>query len=113
MIYYNDHFYSEFEEILEERLEDGVEITEDNAIIEYQDCDLEPVFVFDVHRIVEIFTEERDDEDGNQYDKIVELLKKHCDSERINMCMPKLWYPSGPWLQFDLRQLIDKEVDNG
>lgn len=108
MIVVNDSaWYEDFEECLENKLDDFDNLDEDDFVIEYQDAVEEPCIKWDVEDIVLLMMEERDTEDGDCYQRVVDLVKKHTDVDAIRREMPTLWYPKLPYKTFDLKQLDD------
>lgn len=107
MIYYNEKFYEDFEEILEELkdYEDKKLDSPEEYIIHYQECRLEKLFKFDIDEIVINATYDRASENGDELDKAIELIRNNCNEEAINGGMPELWYPIGREIRFDLSVL--------
>ena len=108
MILINDSaWYEDFEECLENKLDDFDNLDEDDFVIEYQDAVEEPCIKWDVEDIVLLMMKERDTEDGDYCHRVVDLVKKHTDLDAIRREMPTLWYPKLPYKTFDLKQLDD------
>lgn len=94
MILYEDRYFEDFEEVVEYIIGDK-DYKGENIEIKYFFCKLEPLVDFSIENIVEILTEERDDEDGDASEKLLHILRKYADEEKIREEMPKLWYPYG------------------
>ena len=75
-----------------------------------EDCDLEPIGVLSVDLLTELLMdkwEDRQSEDGLEYDKIEKVIKENIDFDKINELLPKLYYPNGKEITFTYEQLME------
>ncbi|NGM63541.1 hypothetical protein G5B30_16650 [Sphingobacterium sp. SGG-5] len=119
MILVNDSaWYEDFDECLENKLSDFDTLDEEDFVIEYQECKKEPCIDWSIEDIVENMMYERDTEDGDYYQRVVDLIKRYTDVNAIRREMPELYYPKMPYKVFDLKELDQykefiKEQDGG
>ena len=108
MYYYNENFYSEVEEIIEDL---DLDCMDENETLKVENCDLEPIITLTAKLIVdslENHLEERHSENCAEieYNRIVAVLKQNIDFDKINSELPKLWYPNNTFETFSKAQLL-------
>jgi len=108
MYYYNENFYSEVEEIIEDLDLDGMA---ENGTIKVENCTLEPIIELSANLIAESLyndLEERHSEDRSEEElkQIIEVLKQNIDFEKLNSELPKLWYPNNTFETYSKTQLL-------
>jgi hypothetical protein len=91
--FYEDKFYSDVEELMID-----LEIDEESieSMPDFYKCyksSFEPIFELDADWVLERIDEERQSEDGEELDKIQQLLKQ-IDFSKFNEQCPKLYYPT-------------------
>ena len=99
--FYNDKFYSSIEEYLidvyeehdDEELLKILNALSENYTLVVKESSLEPVFQLTPDWILDHIDEERYTEEGTEYDKIYNELKK-VDFTDFNSKVPKLYYES-------------------
>lgn len=102
----DDEFFSDFTEYMESRELDEINIPDDHSEMAIEG-ELQPMYKFDLDWIFDRLDEERDDENNNASDKLIELLKKNIDFEAINAGMPKLYYGTKKKFVITKQDLID------
>jgi len=97
--FYNDNFYSDLSE-LAQRFEDDDELKDfsDDEIFEIELSSEEPIIVLSAEWIANRVEDERlgdDGDDGDQIEKLIDVLNKHVDFEKVNSLIPKMFYTTG------------------
>ena len=86
MYYYNENFYNEVEEIIEDL---DLDEMDENSILKVENCDLEPIITLTAELIADSLEnnlEERHSENCAEieYNRIIAVLKKNIDFDKIN-----------------------------
>jgi hypothetical protein len=108
MYYYNEKYYNDLDEIVDEATElfnSELEIP-DNFVIEYEDCELRPIFQLNSRIMFNLLWEafiDNSSEDGNEWDNVEDLIKDNMNFDAINSVAPKLWWSNG------IKHIITKE----
>lgn len=107
MYYYNEIFYNEISEIIEDWDFDAIPETE---TLKVENCTQEPIITLTAEMIadcLENHLEERHSEDNAERElkKIIEVLKQNIHFETVNSKLPKLWYPNNTFTTFSMKQL--------
>ena len=110
MINYNDNYYDELSDIIEDI---DVESLKEGDVIKCGNCTLEPIITLTANMIVdslENHLEERHSEDNVQEElqQITNVLKENIDFDKINSLLPKLWYPNGKEIVFTYEQIMNE-----
>jgi hypothetical protein len=108
MYYYNDDFYSDIEEIIEDW--DLDEMKEDETI-RVENSNLEPIITLTADLIaesLEVHLDERHSElhAEREYKEIVKALNDNIDFDKVNSQLPKLFYPNNTFEVFTKAELI-------
>lgn len=109
----DDRFFDEIEDVIEHIVDvEGEELENfsDDYYIKVECCTYEPIFQLDSHRLYDMLAnafEDRSSEDGEEWDKVEDILKKHIDFEALNKAIPKLWFPNGRVEMYSKNQLIE------
>lgn len=94
--FYNNKFYYEVSELIDEIESDECEIHElpDDYKLECFKSELSPLVEFDAQWIAERIDEERfsDDNCDGEFTKIVKALNECIDFEKLNSMIPKMYY---------------------
>jgi hypothetical protein len=112
MINYDDRFFSDLSDLLED-LELDIDNLPKDYTIECEECTLEPIFKLDSDKMMdelEGLYGERMSEDGDEYDDIQKVFDENIDFDLINSKLPKLWYPNGKEIIFTYDDII-KELN--
>ncbi len=107
VFFWNDEFCYDLDKIFEYLEEEyGKDIPDDwsDTIIE---AELQPVFKISIDWIMDRINEERFDEEGKPWDKVVNVLNKYIDFDKINEEMPKLYYQTRKKVVITKQDLID------
>jgi hypothetical protein len=109
MYYYNENFYDEIREIIEDYDFDSFP---DDEILKVENCTLEPIITLTAELIadcLENHLEERHSEldAENELKQIIATLKRNIDFDKLNNDMPELWYPNGTFERFTKAELIE------
>ena len=105
-MYYNGNFYHELSDLVADLDLDEFEIGD---TITVEDCDLEPIAMLSAEILMnclESELEERYSENGDEYGKVLKVLKENIDFDKINSLLPKLWYPNGKEITFTYEELM-------
>jgi hypothetical protein len=109
MIFYNDRYYDELRDIIEDLELDELEIhelPEDYTLVAYE-TNLETIENIDADLIARGIDEDRFPEDNDRtYAQILKILNDNIDFEKINSLLPKLYYESGRKIIFTKADLI-------
>ena len=111
MYYYNENFYHDLEQLIDDLDFEKVEDLSDDFSITYRECDEEKLCTLSADLLAELirdYHEERfseEDSDGEYY-KILKNLSKNIDFDKINSEMPTLWYPSKRKVQFTKADIV-------
>ena len=108
MYYYNETFYNEISEIIEEW---DFEQVGESFTLKVENCDLEPIITLNAVLIADSLKsdlEERHSENCAEieYNRIVAVLKQNIDFDKINSELPKLWYPNNTFETYSKAQLL-------
>jgi len=106
-MYYNENFYHELSDLVADI---DLDMLKAGDTITVEDCDLEPIGVLSVDLLTELLMdkwEDRQSEDGLEYDKIEKVIKENIDFDKINELLPKLYYPNGKEITFTYEQLME------
>ena len=108
MYYFNDKFYNEVEEIIEDL---DLDCMDENATIKVENCDLEPIITLNANLIVDSLENHLEDRYSEyraetEYKRIVNVLKQNIDFDKINSELPKLWYPNNTFETYSKAQLL-------
>lgn len=108
MYYYNEKFYYEVEEIVDDL--DLDEMNEGDTIKVF-DCNEEPIHTFSADIIAELIRdsqEERYSEDDSEaeHEAIVKILSENIDFDKINSEIPTLWYPQKTFKLYSKAELL-------
>ena len=108
MYHYNDRFYNEISEIIEDW---DFEQVGESFTLKVENCDLEPIITLTADLIadsIENHLEERHSEDCAEieYNRIIAVLKQNIDFDKINSELPKLWYPNNTFETYSKAQLL-------
>lgn len=79
-------------------------------VIEYFECKLEPFVTLDVDNLTEYivdYNEDRQSDEGDEYEKIKNAISQCVDFEKLNSIMPKLYYPFGEQKTLNKEQIIE------
>lgn len=109
MYYYNENFYYQIADIIEDLDLDAMTETE---ILKVENCTEEPIITLSARLIadsLESNLEERHSENNadGELEKIIKVLNNNIDFNKINSELPKLWYPNNTFETFTKKQLID------
>ena len=106
-MYYNENFYHELSDLVAdidfEEMKPGDTIT-------VEACDLDPIGKLDAESLTEWIMdqwEDRQSEDGYEYEKLEKVLRENIDFEKLNAAMPKLYYPNGKETIHTYEQLLE------
>lgn len=99
MYYYNENFYHDLEQLIDDLDFEKVEELADDFSITYIECDEEKLCTLSADLLAELIRDSHDerfseDDSDGEFDKIVKILSENIDFEKINSEIPKLWYPS-------------------
>jgi hypothetical protein len=106
-MYYNENFYDELSDLVADL---DLEMFKEGDTITVEDCDLEPIGKLEPEQLTEWIMdqwEERQSEDGFEYDKVEKVIKENIDFDKINSLLPKLWYPNGKEITFTYEQIME------
>ena len=107
MINYNDNFYNELSDLVEDI---DLEAMKSGDTVTVEDCDLEPIMTLTADNLLdctESIWEERTSENGDEYESMLEAFKYNIEFEKLNAAMPKLWYPNGKEIIYTYEQLLE------
>lgn len=113
MYYYNEIFYNELDDLIDDLdFENHPDELSDDFEIVYQECELQPIFKLDVEKIAEILTdcfEDRFSEDnlGNENELLRKALKQSVDFEKLNSLLPEFWYPKREILKLTKSEIME------
>jgi len=110
MYYYNEKFYHDLEQLIDDLDFEKVEDLSEDFSITYKECDLEPIIELSAEKLTQLIydsEEERFSEDNTveEFDDIQKLLSD-IDFEKINSKIPKLWYPSKRKIQLTKADIV-------
>lgn len=102
----NDNFYTDILELSEDlfKTEQEIHDLDSEYKITCYKADLEPIIELDSDWIIERVEEDRWTMEGDEIDKVIKLLNKYCDFDKINKEIPKLYYE-----QYDEDFIITKQ----
>jgi len=108
MYYYNEKFYNEVEEIIEDL---DLDEMDEGETIKIYDCIEEPIYTISAEKIAEMYVEideERHSEDNfeAEHNAIVKVLSENIDFDKINAEMPTLWYSKKTFKLYSKMHLI-------
>lgn len=108
---YNDNFYSDISDLIDEMESDGIDINElpeDYKIVCFN-TETQPIEQFDAGWILERMDEERwpEDDDGRFYEKVRKIFNECIDFEKLNSMMPELHYPASSKFFITKNDLIE------
>ena len=114
MYYYNENFYDEINQIITDWALCGIN---DDEIIKVENCTLEPIITLTAELIAESLEDEleerfSEDNDEDEFKRIIAALKNNIDFDKLNSKMPKLWYPNGTFESFTKAELIKIKKNN-
>lgn len=104
-----DTFYSEVEDYIEDQQhdEESVHALPDDWKCAVFECELAPMVKLSPEWISERIDEDMITEDGENIDRLEDILKKYIDFEKVNSMIPKVWMPKGPQSWLTKTHLID------
>lgn len=90
--FYNDKFYEDIPDFMEdlEIDEETIEQCRDSYVVKLGE--LQPILKLDSEWIIDRIDEERFTENGDEIEKLEDILKKYIDFDKVNSMIPKLWY---------------------
>jgi len=110
-IFFNDQFYSDFNDLCEhnEWDKDEIESFPEDFTIEVYECTLEPIEQISSAWITERMDEERFSElrCDEETTAICKILDEHIDFDKINSLIPKLYYPKTKKTIVTKQQLLE------
>lgn len=111
MYYYNENFYHDLEQLIDDLDFEKVEELADDFSITYKECDEEPIVQLSADNLGELirdWQEERFSEDDSEgeHEAIVKILSENIDFDKINSEMPTLWYPSKRKVQLTKADIV-------
>jgi len=109
MYYYNEKYYYQIADIIEEWDFDAIPEAE---VLKVENCTEEPIITLTAELIadcLESHLEERHSENNEEreYEQIIKVLKENIHFETINSRLPKLWYPNNTFQTFTKKQLLE------
>jgi hypothetical protein len=108
MFNYNDNYYEELSDLVSDI---DTDVMKEGDTIEVEDCDLEPIGQLNAESLTEWIMdqwEDRQSEDGLEYEKVEKVLTENIDLDKINALLPKLWYPNGKQIVFTYEQIMNE-----
>jgi len=112
MYCYEDEFFEEIFDFADNGF--PFDDVKDGTVFEFGLCSLEPIIKLDSESLIEVLrdaNEERQSEDGDEWEKLENILLKYIQFDSINSEMPQLWFPNGKTVEFTKEELI-KIVEN-
>jgi len=108
MYYYNENFYDEISDIVEDW---DFEQVGESFTLKVENCTLEPIIELSAELIADSLEgdlEERHSEHDaeDELNKIIRALKENIDFEKLNSDMPKLWYPNSTFIYLSKAELL-------
>lgn len=113
MFYKDEIFFDEISDVIadiEYKEEMDIEDLPEDYTIELELCRLEPLFKLnsiDLYEILLRHFEDRSSDDGEEWDGIADILKKHIDFDALNADIPKLWFPTNKTTVYSKKHLIE------
>ena len=117
MIHYNDSYYDELINLIEDLYPNETDITEldDDFSILVEDCSLRKIFVADeklARRIGSDVSEWKDDllpeEADDTIDQIIKAVVASIDLDKMNALLPELWYPNGDKYEVTKQEMLEE-----
>lgn len=109
--FFNDNFYSDLTECCDYNGWDEEEIKSypEDYKLEVELSVLEPIFKLSADWIAENINEERfsDERNDEEISKIMQILNENIDFEKINLLIPKLFYPTEKKYYFTKNDLLE------
>jgi len=104
---YNDKFYYEIGDLLDDYDIENPQDIEDDMSFTIYPCQLEPLVTLSADWIMDRIDEERFSEEGDESEKVADTLLKYIDFEKVNSMMPKMYYPIGPKYILTKKDIIE------
>jgi len=111
MYYYNEKFYHDLEQLIDDLDFEKVEDLDNDFNIIYKECDEEPICTLSPYLLGELIRDSHedryseDDSDG-EHESIVKALSENIDFDKINSELPTLWYPSKRKVQLTKADIV-------
>ena len=97
VIYYNEKYYSDIEELSEDLFPNEEEIInlDDDYKLEVYDTIEKPITKLSAEWMVENMDEEcwPDEDNDSCYNRVKKIFSENIDFDKINSLLPKLWWP--------------------
>lgn len=111
MYYYNENFYHDLDQLIDDLDFEKVEDLDDDFSIIYKECDEEPIIQLSAEILGELISdwqEERFSEDDSEgeHESIVKVLSENINFDKINSEMPTLLYPSRRKVQLTKKDIV-------
>ena len=92
--FYNEKYYYSLDELRDEIVSEDCDIKDlpDDYSIIATKSQLLPIIQFKAEDFADMADEFSETNYDEEYEKILEAVKKHCDFEKLNSEIPKLWY---------------------
>ena len=111
MYYFNDNFYSELYDLIDDELdfEKSPNELDDDFVLIYQECELQPIFTLDKDKLSDLLLdvyEDRFSEDGDESHEVIKAINESIDFDKLNSMIPELWYPKHEKLKLSKSEII-------
>jgi hypothetical protein len=90
--FYNNIFYEDIPAFMEDLEIDEETIDQCRDSYSIKLGELQPIIKLDTEWILDRIDEERFTENGDEVEKLEDILKKYIDFDKVNSMIPKLWY---------------------
>lgn len=111
--FYNENFYSDLSELMNDIDidEDSINELKDDWQIRVELTDLEPIFELDADSLCQLLADANEDrltENFDEEQKVLAALNECIDFEKLKEKLPKLYYPNGKFMSLKKSDLIDQ-----
>lgn len=92
--FYNDDFYYSIDELIDKIVSEDCDINDlpEDYKIEATKAQLLPIIQYKAENLADMAEEFSEYNGEQEYEEILKAIEKHCDFEKLNSEIPKLWY---------------------